>query len=274
LFVNLYLRFFHRDKRFNALWGIAFLACFLGLIMMLVSPGNAVRIQVHHVDRYNLFFLLTNTMQYAASFSVLWFLKQAHLIWPIGMLVTIVMFVVKKHFRPSMGDEIIQSKAKVLICVLFLIFLVFASFLPTTWATGNAPENRVLIFPTILLSILLLTISALVGMYLSQSVSMREIDGRVFVVMLTAVMLYFVASVPAFEGRNVYFMKAEAMKFAEQWEQREIEIEEKIREGQIALTLKMIPTNIMGIEHLQSDPRHWINICAARYYGVESISSK
>jgi len=271
LFVNLYQLFFNKEKRFKFLWAIAFWSCLLGLVIMIVSPGNTNRIQVHHVDRYNIFFLFTQTLRYSVPFAILWFLKHVNLIWPISTLIIVVTFVVKKYFCPSMGNEMIKGKAWVLINVLIFIFLVFASFLPTTWATGNAPENRVLIYPTILLSVLLVYVSFMIGVYLCCAISINNVNGKVHPIIMIVFTIYFVLAVPVYEGRKVYFMKAEAAKMAERWEQREVEIEEKIQEGQTQLVVKMIPTNIMGIEHLQSDSSNWINICAARYYGIENI---
>lgn len=271
LIVNVYFRFFHQAKRFSSLWGIAFFACTMGLLMMIASPGNAMRISVHHVDRYNIFFLLTNTIRYTGSFSILWFLKQAHLIWPISILIIVVTVMMKKFFFLSLGDEIVKSNTRVLISFLIFIFLVFASFLPTTWATGNAPEERVLIYPSFLLSIFVVYVSALAGLYLCQGISPYKADGKILAFILVVFTLYFAVSVPVYEGRKVYYTRSEAMKFAELWDQREIDIREKIQAGQKQLVVRMIPSNIMAIEHLQSDPNHWINICAAKYYGVESI---
>ena len=30
--------------------------------------------------------------------------------------------------------------------------------------------------------------------------------------------------------------------------------------------------SIEGVEELQANPKYWINVCAANYYGVQSIS--
>ena len=274
LFVNIYLRFFHSKKRLHFLWIIAFLSCFAGLIMMIASPGNAARMQSHNYEHLNIFSLLVTTIRFAGSFSILWFLKHVHLVWPVSTLLITTAFVARKYFYPSLGKKSKQGHIWFLIPVLLLIVLIFASFLPTTWATSNAPEKRVLIFPTVLLSMLVVYLSTAAGFALGTAISINNTHLKLPAMILVAFTAYFILAVPVYEARKVYFIKSEAQKFAERWEQREIEINEKIKEGQTQLVVKMIPTNIMEIEHLQSDPNHWINRCAAQYYGIESISAQ
>lgn len=274
LFVNLHWRFSHEDKRFRLLWGIVFWGSLLGMVMMIVAPGNQIRMQAHNAERQHLFSLFMNAIEYFSNFSILWFLKHVNVIWPTGTLVIMVSFFARKLSGNLMENEINRIKTWTPFIVIVLILLVFASFLPSTWATSRAPENRVLIFPSVLLVILLIYICTIIGIFLSHAVLIDNTHHRFFSLAAIALVIYFMLAVPVFEARKVYYTKSEAAKFAERWDQREIEIREKIKEGQTQLAVKMIPTNLMEVEHLQSDPTHWINICAARYYGVEKISAE
>ncbi|MDX9864200.1 MAG: DUF6056 family protein [Anaerolineaceae bacterium] len=274
LLVNVYQRFFHPKKRLHVLWVITFLSGLAGLVMMIASPGNAARMQAHSYDRLNIFSLLVTTVKYAGSFSILWFLKHVHLVWPVSTIIILTACIAGKYFSPSLGKKLEQDQIWFLIIALLLMVLIFASFLPTTWATANPPEKRVLIFPTVLLSLLMVYLSAAAGVFLGAALSIEDSHFKPAAIILLAFTVYFILAVPVYEARKVYFIQSEAREFAERWDQREMEISEKIKGGQTDLVVQMIPTNIMEIEHLQSDPTHWINRCTSKYYGIESISAQ
>jgi hypothetical protein len=86
--------------------------------------------------------------------------------------------------------------------------------------------------------------------------------------------IYFLIAVPIFEARQVYLQRPEADNYSISWEEREIQINEKILSGETDLIVKMISNNIMGLEDINTNATHWINICAAEYYGIDSISAE
>ncbi|MBO9368253.1 MAG: hypothetical protein J7555_05820 [Chloroflexi bacterium] len=54
------------------------------------------------------------------------------------------------------------------------------------------------------------------------------------------------------------------------WDARQARILSQIAEGRKEIIVEQI-FNFQQVKELDSDPSHWVNRCAARYYGVESI---
>ncbi|HSM25797.1 MAG TPA: hypothetical protein VK856_13115, partial [Anaerolineaceae bacterium] len=95
-----------------------------------------------------------------------------------------------------------------------------------------------------------------------------------FEMIIVITILYFLLGVPINQARLNFAFRGEASTFATKWEEREIKIHEQLISGQFALIVPMIPENIVDIEPIQTNPGHWINVCAAEYYGVDQISAE
>jgi hypothetical protein len=257
----------------KSLWMIALIGSIIGLLLMVSAPGNEIRLR-QHLPSPGILLFLFKSLQYFFTYVILWFVKNINIIWPISTLLILITYNVRKHFY--FGKEILFNHVIKfsLMIITGLIILIFVSFLPSTWATAKAPETRVLIFPTLLLVILINFVSIFIGLLFNEIFTIKESYKKTIALVIGLFSIYFLIAVPIFEARQVYLQKPEAVKFANKWEEREIQINEKILSGETNLIVKMIPTNNMGLEHLQTDSTHWINICAAEYYGIDSISAE
>jgi len=272
-FAHIFVFFIKKKFVLNRAMFIALLGAISGLIVMVAAPGNSIRLSQHlpHPDIFELFF---NSLVLSSKFTFLWFVKQIYIIWPISTMVVLL-----SSFLKTRREVIVYLKKYKYTLIFFLIFscliLVYVSFLPSIWATAKPPVERVLIFPVVILTLLCISLSILVGIILRDFLNECYFPGCIFVHLIIAItFIYFLVGVPFYQARVNYANRAEARTFASKWEEREIQIYEQIKTGDSDLVVPMIPKNILDVEHIQTNPDHWINVCAAEYYGVTQISAK
>jgi len=252
---------------------IALLGSISGLMVMVIAPGNSVRLS-QHLPSPDLFGLVFNSLVLSLKFTFLWFVKHINIIWP-----TCTMIIVFSLFL-KVRTEVIEylKKNKLTIFGFFIVpclALVYVSYLPSIWATAKPPVERVLIFPAVILTIMCVFLSLTVGIILKDLINQSRIpQNKLITIIYTVACLYFLLGVPFYQARINYANRAEARTFATRWDERETIIHEQLNNGESVLVVPMIPENILDVEHLQNDPSHWINVCAAEYYGVEQISSE
>ncbi len=251
----------------------AIIGAFIGLVLMVIAPGNSVRLS-NHLPHPTFFALLTNGLVLSSRFIFLWFVKNIHIIWPIITVVIVVGVFLKSHQKLSDFPKQNISKISILFIISSLL-LVYISYLPSIWATAKPPVDRVLIFPVVILSCLVILLSLIIGFELGSIIRLDSFKKSPFLkLVLIFVFIYFLLGVPFYQARINFANRAEAKTFAEKWELRETQIADQIKDGKTELLVNMIPTNILNVEHIQEDSGHWINICAAEYYGVDKIIAK
>ncbi|MDO9088083.1 MAG: DUF6056 family protein [Anaerolineaceae bacterium] len=255
------------------LWMVALIGSIIGLVIMVSAPGNEIRLR-QLLPNQGLLIFLYNSFRYFFKYLVLWFVKNINIIWPISSLLILMTYFVRKHFY--FGKEILFNQVIKFSFMIIsgLLILIFVCFLPSTWVTAQAPETRVLIFPTFLLVFLINFVSIIIGLFFIEIVTINENHKKTLSLIIGFYILYFLVAVPIFEARQVYLQRPEAVKYAISWEEREFQIKEKILSGETDLIVMMIPINILGLEDINTNSTHWINICAAEYYGVDSISAE
>lgn len=252
---------------------IALLGSISGLIVMVIAPGNSVRLS-QHLPSPDLLELVFNSLVLSLKFTFLWFVKHINIIWPIC-----TMIIVFSLFLKVRTEAIEYLKKNKFILFAFLIVsclaLVYVSFLPSIWATAKPPVDRVLIFPVVILTIMCVSLALIIGMLLKDYLKENQFSTNNFLTLIfTIACFYLLLGVPFYQARINYANRAEARTFATRWDEREIIIREQLKNGDSALEVPMIPLNILDVEHIQSNSDHWINICAAEYYGVDQISTK
>jgi hypothetical protein len=270
--VIFYQRFLRSHKQFKPLWITALTGTLIGTMIVIFAPGNAIR-QTTYPEHLNLIPLIYKTGLFSVKFTTTWFLKNFHFIWPAFLVLVFFSYAMNKNFFHLPDQTINKIKINTFFLVFGLLFLVFISFLPTTWATSVEPWNRVLIFPTILLVTLFSTSAVLSGFILFDALDPNNNHQGFLSIILLVCWLYFLIAVPIFEARKVYLLKPQAAYFAAQWDERHLDILNQIEQNKTDIKVKMIGYNLMELEHIQADPNHQFNQCAAEFYGVEQISA-
>ena len=252
---------------------VALLGSISGLIVMVIAPGNSVRLS-QHLPSPDLFRLIFNSLVLSSKFTFLWFVKQIHIIWPICTMIIVFSLFLKVRIEVT---EYLKKNKFILFGFITIscLILVYVSYLPSIWATAKPPVDRVLIFPVVILTTMCVFLSLTVGIILKDLINQSHIpENKLITIIFTVACFYFLLGVPLYQARINYAIRAEARTFATRWGEREIIINEQLSNGESTLVVPMIPENILDVEHIQSNSDHWINVCAAEYYGVEQISAE
>ena len=271
--VMVFISFSKKRIELNFSLLVALLGSISGLIVMVIAPGNSVRLS-QHLPSPDLFGLVFNSLVLSLKFTFLWLVKHINIIWPTCTM--IIVFSLFLKVRTEVIEYLKKNKLTLFgFFILSCLALVYVSYLPSIWATAKPPVDRVLIFPVIILTAMCVFLSLTVGIILKDLINQSHIpENKLITIIFTAACFYFLLGVPFYQARINYANRAEARTFATRWDEREILIKEQLNKGESALVVPMIPENILNVEHLQNDPGHWINVCAAEYYGVDQISAE
>jgi hypothetical protein len=147
--------------------------------------------------------------------------------------------------------------------------LVAASFAPSAYGESY-PAERAQIIGRVVMTTTLLVEGALLGILCaSYSASFAR---REWLFLLGGLTLLLLAFYPLRAGLS---MLAEVPDYRERttiWDRRESEIYDSVAAGERDLVVRYLPTR-EGIKELDATTKHWVNQCAAQYYGVDSIRS-
>jgi hypothetical protein len=87
-------------------------------------------------------------------------------------------------------------------------------------------------------------------------------------ILLGAMSLY-----PLYAAPKISAALAENRVFAAAWDERDAFIRSEIANGATDLVVTQLDS-IGGVGDMRETPDHWINRCAARFYGVNSITAR
>ncbi len=272
----LYQKWLSPHKKWDWLWLTALAVTLIGMAVMILAPGNTNR-QASYPDHPNLINLVFLSVKYAGTYILLWLMKNTNLIWP-GLILLSAASLMACQKLPPLSERQRRTLETIYLMLSVLLFaLVFLSFVPSTWATSQGAEDRVLILPSVFLTLFALLSGAFFGVEFSTYEKQHPLGSKAFsgffILLFAGISLHFILAVPLYQAREVYSQKGEAAAFARAWDEREAAIQAQLDSGANTLEVPMIGSNLMGLEHIQNDPGHWINICAAEHYQVESIQT-
>ncbi len=146
---------------------------------------------------------------------------------------------------------------------LILYGLLLVNFAPSAYAQAY-PADRALLGARALTSALLMLEGACLGVFLAR-VSRPlfwDIAAAFFLALFALYPLraawQTTQTIPYYQGR------------AAAWDARDAAIRMAVSHGETNLIVPLFDS-LHGIKELDENPNHWVNRCAARYYGVESI---
>jgi hypothetical protein len=255
-------------------WCAAFTGAFIGLLVMVLAPGNTLRQQLYP-PHPSLVTLVSQSMVISWNFFAAWVVQHYKII--IATTLTVFSFGVCVPL-PSIFNFTKKTKNIPLYFLLFIvIFLLFyiLSFMPTYWALSTSTPERVAVIPSTILSALIVSLPFLLGVEIQQKIPFKLNNSLLISAVLPFVCVCFIVFAPYHQALN-YFHKnyQTAVAFAHKWDSINSSILAAKSEGQKIITTEINGSNVMGIEHLQSDPKYWMNQCAAGYYQVDEIIAR
>jgi len=236
-------------------------ATVVGILLLAISPSNISRLTAVSVKRPDFAIFIKQSFIFGLDF----IRYSLHDKWlPFAVLFALsygmsLLFPIQK----SMHKKKVVMNVIIVILATYLISVV--NSMPTMMIRSVFPENRAW-FPThYILVCSTFTIGYLVASYSSSLVNARTrviVQFLLPVVLLLGISAYSIRMIPlSYSGTAELYARALA------WDQREsLIIQEKKLAYLISKSLRL--TAIDQITELQVDENNWVNVCAARYYGV------
>jgi hypothetical protein len=234
-------------------------AAILSLIVMAVSPANSRRLGS---DPHSVIQILRDSSVYGYIFIYKTLLEQ-----PLPTLVSIIMpaALMGAYSKFELSQAQKRNLWIIMVAVLFLIYLlIVASFSPSALGQGY-PVQRMQFYARLIMSLGLMIDGALLGVVFSRRLTHPALQWALLIVFFALAVAYPTrAVVRAYNEIPEYRARAAA------WDQRHALILQMKAEGQSDLTVAQYD-GVHGTKELDTFATHWVNKCATKYYGVDSI---
>ena len=232
----------------------------VAMFAMFVTPANAIRLDDTVTPDFLTVILraLIFAVQFLAEAARLLRIPYAF-IFISGVLLAYIFSITTEVSLPS------RAWLGLILIPLLTYLLTVAIFAPSAYGQ-SFPVERVRFPAHVLLTISLLLEGALLGLLVSRWLPSR------WTTTLIAGALLLIALYPLWTVRNNLHLISEYQIHAAQWDQRDARIRNLAEAGEGDLLIWELP-GIAQVNDLGARPSHWINYCAAIYYGVDTISA-
>ena len=263
-----YIWFFEKDRvrRTTLLFltGSVFAGATLALVAMVFSPALA------DLDRElpSFIVLIQRTGQYTYHF-----LADTVRVLPLPILVNIVCpaLISFMMYRGDQNAGILsdaRKNLKVAVALPILLVILIAAGFSTSAYGQSYPAERARFFAHVLMTITLVMEGILAGLWFARA--KWTLMNSVYIEYAAMLTLLIMAFYPIRSTLLVLRSVPEYSARAQVWDRRDAHIYELRVRGQTDLTVPQFD-GIYDVKELDSMPKHWVNRCAAAYYGVNSI---
>lgn len=241
------------------------LGSLLGASLLLFNPTNAIR-QSFFPQPPALWVVAFTSIRYALDF----FFDYLHSAWlPLFIYFCSGALVgwLEWTGNPIRWRQLGWSFVGLMFGLLVLLTSLMA---PTMWSMSAYPEQRGLLAGAYLINLFLFGLGLGIGVAAAKIVKqylpqfLRIGISFLLVIGLSAYALHFISTI--YDLVPVYQIRAET------WDLRHAEILQKREDGQKHILIPGIDS-IAGIFELQPEEGHWVNRCAAEYYGIDGIKT-
>lgn len=232
----------------------------VAMFAMLITPANAIRLSGAPVP--SLPEAILRSFIYAAQF----FAEVVRLLHiPLGFTFVSGALLAYLYSNATAISLPRRSWLGLFLLPVLAYLLTAAAFAPSAYGQSY-PVERVRFPAHVLLSASALTWGGLFG-FLASRLSLPR-----WTTALATFALLIAALYPLWTIRNNAGLIPEYQSRAAQWDARDASIRALAASGERDLIIWSLP-GMAGVNDLNAHPRHWINYCAAIYYGVDTISA-
>lgn len=247
-----------------ALFGWSFVGIIIGFMVMLFSPAVSAVVNEKNPEiglilftsfEYAFFFMRDSLLSRLLPFSLVFVLPFAT-IWSW------------RQWTESAQPERTTNER----WWLFLLFplltwlLIAAGFAPSVFGQSFPVERmRFLANSFIIVTILIM------GGWLGMRLPLFRSKAAKWVVLLLFAAISSIYSLRAAYSLSVVYLPEYKYR-AELWDLRNEYILDKVSQGEMTLVIPGL-SGYNGVKEIDADPVHWINVCAAQFYGVSTIEA-
>jgi hypothetical protein len=256
----------------NGLWllGIGVVFSGLSFIAILIAPGNAIR-QSSFGATLPVSEIISRTLRVTASF----FATDIGVFSTIPLLVALILPALLISQFTTFERPLLMTprRARVLMALSLGIALVLVLIVigPPIYATSVAPAPRVYLAAHLVMICTAGFWGCVIGLGIKRPGLGRDTRAGLGVLIVLGLLM---AVGPLLTAAQTLGRTPDYQLFASDWDARDSAIRAAAASGEQVVQVAALGFDLAEAAHLDTltdDPEWWVNICAADYYGVESI---
>ena len=238
-------------------WALA--GAVISLVVMAVSPANFRRLGT---DPHTPMQILGDSVSYGFIF-----INKTLAELPLPTILSILLPALLMAI--STGAELTQKQKRTLWVLvvatpLLAFLLMVASFSPSALGQGY-PVARMQLYARLLMTLALLVDGALLGILFSKNLARPLLQWGMLALLLALAVAY-----PARVVMRIYNEIPEYRARAEAWDERAAHIQNLKEKGTLLQNVTQFD-GVYGTKELDTYATHWVNRCAAKYFGIRGI---
>jgi hypothetical protein len=237
----------------------------LAIIVIMLAPGNAVR--QTNFERSPVPVAAVAALEHGAAFLVASTLSFS----PVGALATLATGALFGFLLiPAVRVSRRQLRIGIILAFIAGYLLICAFMFIGFFASSRPPPARAYIIPQAVWIITLGAIGLQAGWYVRKGRQANRALVRIAGIAALAVVII----APFLLAINAAGLSEPMTTYAREWEARDLLARQAAANGETQVVLPAYTMDLgarVGLESLSADPNFWINVCAAVYYGVESV---
>jgi len=237
----------------------------LALLVMKIAPGNALRLRTPPPDPST---LISRTLLYTLQF-----IQDTLIVFPLPTLLSAGATFLLSYGLGGPKPALSSGHARLRLAImaltpLVMYILIAASFAPSVYGQSY-PVARARFSGRFIMTTAIMLEGACAGALLTAWKGRHQtLRTNLALALLTLFAFY-----PLHAGGSALDRKLGAYhQWASAWDWREAQILAQKARGEQDILVPELP----GLEHvkeLDTDPYFWINVCAAQFYGVRTLSA-
>jgi hypothetical protein len=255
--------------------GAALFGSLLALLVVILAPGNAVRLSAMPA-RPHLFPLIRIAVTNSITFIYI-FLKdyafQSIQVVLASLLITYAIYGRDKDLpklRPS------SLTLALFLAPIVATLLILAVCTPSAYAESSYPEARVLIEARFIMVALTLIEGILIGMAFSQLHQWAQEPAPRLLQSFAALLFLLISLYPLYDARKTYTEIPLYKGRAAVWDAYNTLIRASLQQGVLDVNIEdsqaTSSDEFSGLMNLTPDSGNWVNRCAASFYGLDHLT--
>jgi hypothetical protein len=266
-------------RRFLPVLGIALLGSLVAMVLVIIAPGNQVRLQMVGSQGVHpgLLRIITFSIRNMAFIFGKFFIKTP--LWAaVSIIPPFIAGWLSSITVPSIayGESSKSIWKRKWVVSIFIgagiaIVLVISACAPVVYALNAYPDDRVIIVPQFIIVTAAIGLSAVLGMGLRKLGFLPDpVNHKYLAHILKAGILAVILIATIFSTSLTAVKIPDFQAFARNWDETSVLILQAVSTGQTEITVRKGSIGF-GVADLSSNPNFYVNNCVATYYNVNKI---